>query len=142
MGYTTRFTGELKFDPELTASQIVKLESMFQEDCRKHPDWDGGKGLYYIDLEFNDDYSGMRWCAAEKTYDMEKLVNVVILEMRKKWPSFGVTGSLSACGEDIDDRWTLYIDEKDGLAHKAKVLIVGTKVQCPECEHEFYIKEK
>jgi hypothetical protein len=139
MGYTTTFTGELKFTHEPSVKQIVKLKSMFSEDCRDHPDWNAPH-LSYIDLEFNDDYSGIRWNGAEKTYDMDHLVNVVICEMIKEFPEFGLTGTLHAQGEDAEDRWQLVIGD-DGFAKRIKVQIVGTKVECPNCEHKFYIEE-
>lgn len=138
MGYTTTFTGELKFTHEPSVKQIAKLDSMFGEDCREHKEWNA-PGLYYIDLEHNDDYSGIRWNGAEKTYDLDGLVNVVIREMRKEFPEFGLSGTLIAQGEIADDRWQLVIGD-DGLAKKVAVHIVGTKVQCPNCEHKFYIE--
>src|SRR4051812_39080287 len=110
MGYTTKFQGELKFKKELVATQLAHLKNMLGEDCREHPEW-GAKDLYYIDLEFTDDFSGLKWSGTEKTYGMERIVQLVIDEMRKKWPDFGLTGRLAAQGEDIEDRWTLAIKE-------------------------------
>jgi hypothetical protein len=138
MGYTTQFNGELKFAHEPSVKQIAKLDSMFGKDCRSHKEWDAA-GLYYIDLELNDDYTGIRWNGAEKTYDMDKLVNVVIREMRKEFPEFALTGSLIAQGEDVDDRWQLVIGE-DGFAQRVKIQITGTKIQCPNCDHKFYVE--
>lgn len=140
MGYTTKFKGDLKFTKELAATQLAHLKKMLGEDCREHPEWDA-KNLYYIDLELNDDFSGLRWNGTEKTYSMEKLVNLVILEMRKKWPDFGLTGIFSAQGEDVEDRWTLSIGE-DGMAKKTKVPIVGQKIVCPHCEETFILEDK
>ena len=139
MGYTTTFTGELKFTHEPSVKQIAKLDSMFGEDCREHPEWNA-RDLYYIDLEHNDDYSGIRWNGAEKTYDMTDLVNVVIREMRKEFPEFGLTGTLLAQGEDAEDRWQLVIGD-DGFAKCIKVQIIGTRAQCPRCEHKFFIEK-
>lgn len=140
MGYTTKFQGELKFSKELTASQLAALQAMMGEDCRDHPEW-GAKDLYYIDLELTKDFSGLKWSGSEKTYSMEKLVNVVIKEMRKKWADFGLTGTFAAQGEDVEDRWTLVIG-KDGLAEKHKVPIIGQRVTCPHCEEEFILEAK
>ncbi len=135
MGYTTRFSGKLGFVNEPTASQLAALNAMFGEDCRKHPEWNA-PGLYYIDLALTDDFSGLEWNGAEKTYDLDKMVNVVITQMRKKWPGFGLTGSLLAQGEDIEDRWTLTIGP-DGMAHKAELAVAGSIVTCPHCSHRF-----
>lgn len=119
MGYNTEFTGELKFNTVLTAPQLVTLNAMLGEDCRDHPEWNAPSNLYYIDLELNEDSTGIKWDGAEKTYNIEKLVNVVVSVMRAKWPRFGLTGKLNAQGEDAEDYWELIIGE-DGLAHKVK----------------------
>jgi|CXWK01.1.fsa_nt_gi hypothetical protein len=138
MGYTTEFRGELRFAKEPTASQLAAVKAMCGEDCRDHPEWDA-PGLYYIDLELTDDFTGIKWNGAEKTYDLDKLVNVVLVEMRKKWPNFGLTGTLAAQGEDVEDRWALTIGE-DGLAHKTKLAVTGKIVTCPHCDARFALE--
>ena len=138
MGYSTNFNGELRFTNEPTASQLAALKAMCGEDCREHPEWNA-KDLYYIDLELTDDFYGLQWNGAEKTYDLEKLVNVVLVEMRKKWPDFGLTGTLAAQGDDVDDRWALAIGE-DGMAQKMKLAVTGKIVTCPHCEGRFELE--
>lgn len=138
MGYSTTFTGELRFTSEPTAKQLAALKAMFGEDCRDHPEW-GTTDLYYIDLEFTDDFTGLRWNGAEKTYDLDKLVNVVLHEMRKQWPDFGLTGALMAQGEDVDDRWALTIGD-DELAHRTPVVVTGKIVRCPCCGERFELE--
>lgn len=140
MGYSTKFKGSLKFTEELTASQLAKLKRFFGEDCRDHPEWIGTSDLSYIDLKFLEDFSGIEWDGAEKTYSLEKLVNVVILNMRQEYPAFGLSGKLAAQGESFDDRWELVIGE-DGLAHHINVVIVGTKLTCPHCEEQFVLED-
>lgn len=138
MGYSTEFKGELRFVAEPTASQLAALKKMFGEDCRDHPEWEAS-GLYYVDLELTDDFSGIRWNGAEKTYGLEKIVNVVLAQMRKQWPDFGLAGVLSAQGEDAEDRWALAIGA-DGLAHKQKLAITGQRITCPHCDGIFILE--
>lgn len=140
MGYTTEFKGELKFTKELTATQLAELASMLGQDCRQHPEW-GTKDLYYIDLELTKDFSGIKWDGSEKTYGLENLVNVVIHQMRKKWPDFGLSGSLLAQGEEIGDIWQLTIGD-DGLAKKVPVALAGRIVTCPHCDERFLLGEE
>lgn len=141
MGYSTNFTGELRFTSEQTESQLAALETMFGEDLRDHLEWDAEPGLYCVDLELNDDFTGIKWNGAEKTHRLEKIVNVVLCEMRKKWPNFGLTGTMMAQGERIEDRWALTIGE-DGLAHKVKLVVTGQVVTCPHCENQFILEGK
>lgn len=139
MGYSTNFTGELKFTAEATAPQLAALKAMMGEDCREHPEWNA-PGLYYIDLELTDDFTGIKWNGAEKTYELEKLVNVVLRVMREKWPQFGLTGTLGAQGEDVEDRWALQMGE-DGFAHKVKRAMTGKIVTRPHCDERFALED-
>ena len=132
MGYTTQFKGELKFTNELSAKQINTLDKMFKEDSRNHPEWEV-KDLYYIDLEFNDDYTGIRWDGSEKTYGMTEIVNLIITQMRKQWPDSGLSGTMVAQGEELEDRWTLTIGD-DGFAYKTMVAITRKLITCPHSE--------
>ena len=109
MGYSTEFIGELLFTKELKASEIVKIKSFLGQDCRNHPEWNA-KQLTYIDLEFTDDFTGLKWDGSEKTYDLVEKVNLIVDIMKKDYPDFGLKGSLLAQGEDIHDKWMLSID--------------------------------
>jgi hypothetical protein len=139
MGYSTEFKGSLRFTTELAASQLAAVKAMLGEDCRDHPEWNASD-LYYIDLELLDDFSGLKWNGAEKTYDLDKLVNVVIRVMREKWPDFGLSGTLAAQGERVEDRWALTIGE-DGFAHRHEIAVTGQKVTCPHCDESFILED-
>jgi hypothetical protein len=138
MGYTTTFKGELKFTKELTGKQLAKVKSFFGEDCREHPEWgiaDGG----YIDLEFNDDLTGIQWdSATEKNRGMLDHINLIIREMKKDIPGFGLDGIMMAQGEDAEDRWSISIVK--GLAVRTDIVIKGQKVKCPDCGHSFFLE--
>jgi hypothetical protein len=118
MGYNTQFNGALRFTKELPSDQMDILETMMGEDCRDHPEWDA-EGLYYVDLVVS--HSGLEWDTnTEKTYDLELIVNVVINQMRKTFPDFGLTGSMLAQGEEIGDIWKLVMG-RDGYAHREEI---------------------
>jgi len=136
MGYSTEFEGELKFTEELKASQIAQIQSFLTEDCRDHPEW-GNTHLYYVDLEFLSDYSGLKWNGAEKTSGMIEIVNMIIVNMRKSMSNFGLKGKFLAQGEDIEDRWELIFEE--GFAIRKNLLQTGSKIKCPHCEKFFYV---
>ena len=141
MGYNTDFRGELKFSKELTASQLNEIKKFFGEDTRDHPEWGCSTDPFsgnYIDLELLDDFSGIKWNGAEKTYCMIESVNIIIDNMRKLVPDFSFIGELIAQGEEFDDRWKLVI--KEGKAVKIDIIMEGQKVQCPHCE-EYFILE-
>ena len=145
MGYTTDFEGTLTFAHEATAPQLAALNRMFGEDCREHPEWaqendDYGLSLNYVSLKLADDFSGIQWSGMKKTYRMDLLVNVVTNEMRKTWPDFTLAGELMAQGEDIEDRWRLYIDAA-GMAQREDLALVGKLVTCPLCEGRFVLGE-
>lgn len=129
MGYTTEFNGVLKFNVELRPKELAHLKKFFGEDGREHPEWKDNphymKDWYYLDLDLNEDFDGIQWSGAEKSYGMVDQVNFLIVEMRKLVPNFGLIGRLSAQGEDSDDSWTLDIGA-DGWATRVENVKVST----------------
>lgn len=138
MGYSTDFTGELKFTKELTASQLAKVKSFLGQDCRQHPEW-GNTELTYIDLEFTVDFTGLIWDGSEKTYDLTEKVNLIIENVCKDFPDFGLKGELLAQGENFDDRWALSVE--NNIASERRIIITGKTITCPHCEEQFILEE-
>lgn len=125
MGYTTQFSGTLKFTKPLTAeeelflSTICNDEMMHTDDlpnCIKPKNYRG-----YIQLVISQDKSGIEWDGNEKFYDAVDAVNTVIMTMQEKFPDFGLKGGLIAQGEEVGDVWKLLI--KDGKATKEEIAI-------------------
>jgi hypothetical protein len=143
MGYTTKFTGDLKFTKELTAKQLAHLKALCGEDVRDHAEWGDAKKFtfYYIDFELNDDFSGIRWNGAEKSYDMVGQVDFVVSQMQAVCPGFGLRGEMIAQGEEYDDRWRLVMVNPQE-ASKHTIEVKGVKACCPECNHNFIVEIK
>jgi hypothetical protein len=112
MGYHTDFSGKLLFTSPLTSEQKFYLNSILGEWCLNHPKWNQPNLRYGVDLKLLDDESGLKWNGAEKTYDMDQIVKLVLRLMKENFPDFGLTGKLIAQGEAIDDRWQLYIENE------------------------------
>lgn len=138
MGYSTDFTGELKFSKELKASELAEVKTFLGEDCRNHPEWES-LHLTHIDLELLDDFTGLKWDGSEKTYDLVEKVNLIIKRMRKKYRDFSLYGEMSAQGEDFKDRWILRI--VDGEAKRIEIKLNGDVITCPHCEEEFLLED-
>lgn len=137
MGYDTEFTGELYFKQDVTNKQIALIKSMCGEDCRDHPEWECDSELTYIDLELNDDYSGIKWNGSEKTYDLADKINLIVKIVRQTWPDFdGFEGQIKARGEYGDSDWLILCHE-DGTVYEHKLVLVGDNVTCPSCGHRF-----
>lgn len=136
MGYNTDYKGEFKFTRELKGSEIARLKSFFGEDCRDHAEWKGAEDLYYINLEFNDDFSGIKWDGCEKTDDLTNYINLIFDNI--DIPNFGLSGKMLAQGEDIDDRYEIVI--KDNRAVHVDTKPSGAKVECPHCGEHFYLE--
>ena len=158
MGYSTDFTGELKFKNELTASQLAKLKTLLGNDRREIGFEDDNEVYessddywYHIDLELNDDFSGIKWNGAEKTYGLDSIVNFIIRVMKKEWDNFELVGVLSAQGEDAGDRWDLVMEDGKATRKEYKMVLKEctcpkcdekiTKVRCYECEEEILIND-
>lgn len=130
MGYNTQFSGELKFTAPMNSEHLRKIDSFLGEDCRDHPEW-GADDLTYIDLGLSKEGTGLMWDGSEKTYDLVEKVNLIIRKMQEDYPEFGLSGSLLAQGEDMEDRWLLVIE--DGVAIHKEAKSVTKDLQCPHC---------
>jgi len=147
MGYNTKFTGDLKFKSELTASQLRELNRILNsdtEDLRKEfPESFRGDNIRakgaYVQLELNKELNGIQWDGTEKSYYMTEIVNVIIECMKKSMPDFELEGCMTAQGEDIEDRWSLIIE--NGIAKKVD-FPVGKSINCPHCGRKFFYEEK
>lgn len=122
MGYTTSFKGELQFNRDLLGSELAHLNKVLGKDVRDHPEWDAPQSLYHLDLELTEDYSGIKWNGAEKTYGMVDAVNFVIEWMRKVAPDFSLQGELEAQGEEASDRWVLFCDADGAVEAEVKLV--------------------
>lgn len=132
MGYSTDFTGDVKFTCKMTPEMVDHLNVICGEDVRDHPDWKVpqdkyGPAFYYIDIEINDDGSGVRWNGSEKSYSMEKQVQFIIDWMKEKYPEFGLIGVMEAQGEDVGDHWFLVADNDKAMAVTAEDWFVNYK---------------
>ena len=139
MGYSTDFRGVLSFTKELNVKERTKLRTFLGEDCREHSEWKR-TDLTYIDLKFADDFTGLEWDGCEKTYELVEKINLIIREMKKSFPDFGLVGVMLAQGEDIEDRWQLVIE--NGIAKRVDIPMVGDKIICPRCGDYFYLETK
>jgi hypothetical protein len=139
MGYSTNFSGELKFAHDVTVPELTALQKFLGADVREHKEWNPPHDLYFIDLELLEDFTGLKWDGSEKTYELDQAINLITREMRKEFPEFKLQGQLLAQGEDAEDRWMLVLDEQ-GIASKQEIVITGQRVKCLECGHKFVLE--
>jgi len=123
MGYSTEFQGELKFNTDLTGTQLAQLQSYCGEDCRDHLEWNSD--LTWINLEITENFDGIKWDGSEKSYDMAEKINFLTNQIQKTIPEFEFVGSLLCQGEDMSDRYNIVI--KDGLAVEFSNPDINTK---------------
>jgi hypothetical protein len=138
MGYTTKFSGQLRFKKEVTSTSLGKLKGYCGIDCRHTPELKY-TGFTYIDIKITDDFSGIEWDGSEKTYDLVEKINLVISEMKKEYPDFGLEGEMIAQGESFGDVWKLKMN--DGVAIREDIALKGKKVSCPHCGEDFMLEE-
>lgn len=139
MWYSTHFDWKLTFVGDITVKQLAKLKTYLGEDMRNHPEWENDFGGTYINYSLLEDFSGIEWSGSEKSYDMVEKLNFVLGEMRKEYPDFLLEWQLNAQWEDIYDRWILAIE--DWIAVEKKVVITGTKIECPHCYESFFLED-
>ena len=138
MGYNTEFQGVLYFTHPLSKEELSQIESMLGQDIRDHLEWKDKKGLTWINLCLTDDNSGLMWNGDEKSYDMLDKIELIIRVMRKINPKFGLYGSMLAQGEEIDDRYYIYMHKPNvPMMKMAEPTDPETILQCPHCGERF-----
>jgi len=141
MGYSTTFKGGIKPNRELKASEIAYIQELFKFNPRGG---DYSKSspfeFYYIDLEFNDNFTSFGWNGSEKSYGMRQQVQYVIDETIKKFPDIIFNGEFTAQGEEYDDKWKLIVE--DNKSKEIQIVLKGKKVECPHCGEEFRLEEE
>ena len=130
MGYNTDFSGVLTYKNPITDEELEYLNTFMDEDCRDHPEW-GRTDLTWIDLMCDED--GIQWNGSEKTYDLVEKINLIIDQMRKKFPGFELEGALEAKGEKFDDYWILDIEDGRAVMKTAKIVVNDEINYCPHC---------
>lgn len=143
MGYTTKFSGELKFTREPTVTELAFVKSLFWIEDKEIT----GLGLkfsrgrpHYVQFEFTDNFDGIKWDGSEKFYKPVEAVNFIIENLRERFSDLGLKGTMAAQGEECDDRWLLVIGE-DGWATEVRQPLTGQKVTCPECRTTFILDD-
>ena len=140
MGYTTVFSGELKFVAPLTAPELAFINTFLGADPRENKEWNADHEMGYIDLQLTKDFSGIKWDGSEKNRGMVEAVNLIIEQMKKIKPDFALSGAMQAQGEDMGDRWNLVID--GGIAKRVETPPPGEKIKCPRCDKYFFYEKK
>jgi len=140
MGYSTDFEGELKFTRDITIDELRIIQEVIAADgveelantsgYQAKPD----DRYSYIDLELTDDFTGIKWNGAEKTYYMATSLNVVLHAIKQRIPDLSLTGSMFAQGEDVGDVWGIEI--RDGVAVRTEVK-KPPMTKCPHCREWF-----
>jgi len=137
MGYTTQFSGVLKFANDITVAQLKELKKFLGEDMRDHPEWGDMGDCHYLQFEVSPEMDGLQWDGSEKFYGAVDAVNIITRNMKKQFPDFAFSGELLAQGENIADRWRLVVE--NGVARKEDNPIKGKVVNCPHCGEDFII---
>lgn len=146
MGYSTVFTGTLKFTRQISVAEYVKIKDWLEDNNRDTPT---GKSLSdrigyarpekftdgYVDLKVNKDVSGIEWNGSEKTYGMVDTLNVLLWGLGTQFePPIGLEGRLLADGESQGDVWA--IDIVGPTAVRVE-LDKPPMTKCPHCEEWF-----
>lgn len=128
MGYNTKFSGELLFKNPLSSEKLNYINNLFGICIDKGQE----KGNWVvIDLEFNEDLTGIRWDGSEKTHMLEESINFIIDKVGRYYSfDFELTGEIKAQGEEIGDGYIIKIENN-------RAIRLNTAHMCPSCGHEF-----
>lgn len=140
MGYNTEYRGVIKFAKELKASELAYLKRYLGIDVRDLDFMDANVDNCFIDLEFTEEFDGLQWNRAEKTYRMDQIIEFVIDRMIFAYPEFQLNGILYCQGEEADDRYEIHV-----VKNRVKIIKTppaGIKMTCPSCGEKFYYEDE
>lgn len=129
MGYNTYFDGELTINNLPKNFEALDFFDQFLgADCRDYPEWGGWYisdnnircELTHINLVWCKQDSTICWNGSEKTYDMDKILNLITKVTRKLYPGFYFSGELFGRGDAPRDIYFIRFD-KEGLAYKVNI---------------------
>lgn len=135
MGYSAHYTGEFTFSQEINRQGIVLLTPILgggadlRESKWRDYLWSSGvkaaPDLHRVDLEFNDDFTGLKYTESGNSISWASMVDAVKLVtdlLRSLHPDIKLQGSMEAVGED-GERWKIVIDEA-GIAKEVRGKVV------------------
>ena len=110
MGYTTKFEGRIKIEPDPPARLISRVNKW----CDEPPLTEKPSYIYtrYCDWRVTCDDGGcyLEWNGAEKSYDMDKWLPIIISKFFPL-PNFRLNGTVNATGEDFLDIWSMSVED-------------------------------
>lgn len=136
MGYTTQFSGTLKFPEDMSLKMLRKIKPLMGIDSRDRDDAPNADWTH-MQFEVTEDMTGIKWDGSEKFHDAVDAVNWLTDKMREDFPKFKFSGRLDAQGEAIGDVWVLRICD-NGDADALDTPPAGEPIECPHCGEEFY----
>lgn len=129
MGYSTSFTGGIKFSRVLTVTEFNYLKN-FNE---KRHDLDKGAPGAWCQWVSNEAGTELVWDGGEKFYGYVPWLKWLIDNYFAK-QSITLNGDIRWEGEDNEDVGTIHV--KNNVVTPEELQLVGA-VTCPNCDHKF-----
>lgn len=139
MGYNTRFSGTIYFAQTISVAEIRELRQWIGGIDVRDIEPNAKYGFCIIDLDIDEDMTGLCWNGSEKTYFLEQQINWVVSKMRLKFPNFTLNGEIEAVVED-GDRYQIVVNA--GSATRIQLQSKSERIECPYCGREFQIRMK
>ena len=138
MGYTTDFSGGLKFNRELTHKEWMELKELgnydsYQEGYKKYTDTPDTLPNSYLQWEPNSDGTQYVWNGGEKFYDYIHWLRWVIKHYMKPHDLI-LNGEIRWQGEDMEDVGVIVVVDNKVTTRK---LVIESLCECPNCGHKF-----
>lgn len=122
MGYTTDFDGRINLSRELTDAEAKAIYDFSEE---RHGGNVGGFTTrvqgYWCNWAPTDDRLGIEWNGAEKFYDADEWMQLVLDEFITP-AGIVANGTIKAQGEDYNDRWLLVVTDNVVTTKKGRVV--------------------
>lgn len=101
MGYNTSFSGIIKFNKAMSVERAAEL-TQFCQERHEGEQWPS----IHCDWELTGDLNGLRWNGSEKSYSMDRWLQLLINHFCLV-EGIICNGIVEAYGEDFGDLWRI-----------------------------------
>lgn len=112
MGYSTEFEGHIVISPPASPELVKKINEFCDERHGTNVTPYAGMPGFWCDLFVSENGSTLTWNGAEKTYELDKWIKLLISRFFEP-NGHKLSGFLEAQGESYDDSYEIEVNDND-----------------------------
>ena len=142
------FEGTIYFKKGITMEQMRYMDKILGTDIRNNSELENliDKSMeytpfYHIDLQFNEDFSGLEWSGGEGTRGLAETLNLITDYMKYLGHpiQYDSVSKIYATYHDYGERAVIKI--VNNRAVEISLPDIEDEITCPNCDHKFKLED-